>query len=351
MYLIVGVDPGTTTGVAVLDFRGELIELFSSKDLSIDKVIERLINSGRVSVIATDVNPTPSFVSKLAAQFGAIVYTPQESIPVNEKIGLTRGYKPGDSHQRDSLAAALLCFSSFKNRFQKIDSMNLEDDVKHLVLQGHSIKEAAKLLEKKEESHMLPEPKPVGERKLSEEERHIKKLEKQNQSLKKQLEEKEKEIRDLQKKISSAKRAYRVELRRVDEIKKRDFFIESLESSLQDTRNRLEDLEEIKTLWRKLSKGEVKPIGVFPEVFDGYTLILRRLKKKDVEHLSKVEVAFTPEKANQQLLASRNVFVTGIEYLREVAGCYFILVGDLKKLTRESVSLERIVEDYRSRAV
>ncbi|MBN2014127.1 MAG: DUF460 domain-containing protein [Candidatus Altiarchaeota archaeon] len=350
MYLIVGVDPGTTTGVAVLNFRGEPVDLFSSKDLSMDKIIHRLVKSGRSSVIATDVNPAPGFVSKLAAQLGARVYTPPESLSVSEKIDLTRNHKTSDAHQRDSLAAALFTFNRFKNRLQKIDSMNLGDDVKHLVLQGHSTSEAKKMLQE-EEPEAVIEPPLREEREPTEEEKQIRRLEKQNLSLRKQLEERDREIRDLLKKISATKRAYRVELRREDEIKRRDFSLKSMESSLQHMRNRLEDLEELSRLWKKLSKGEVKPIGVFPEVYNGYTVVLRRLKKKDLDLLDKVKVAFTPEKANHSILASRNIFVTGIEYLREVSGCYFISADDISKLTKAAVSLEKIVEDYRSHRI
>jgi len=65
-HLIAGVDPGTTTGLAAVDFMGRVVDLHSSKDMGMDRAIERLVSLGSVSVIATDVSPVPGFVSRMA---------------------------------------------------------------------------------------------------------------------------------------------------------------------------------------------------------------------------------------------------------------------------------------------
>ncbi len=347
MYLIVGVDPGTTTGIAVLDLDGRVIDLFSSKDLGIDKVIKRLIKLGRVSIIATDVSHTPGFVSKLAAQFGVKVYAPLESIQVSEKIERTRPYETSDAHQRDSLAAALLCFNRFRNRFQKSDSVNLGENVKHLVLQGYSIDESVKMLEETDDVEVVLEIQQKKEEQLSPEELSIRRLEKQNLLLKKQLDEEKYTIKKLRENIKSDKRKYLLELRRDAEIKKRDGFIESLDSSLKHMKHRLKDIEELRILWNRLSRGEIKPVGIFPEVYGGNTLIKRKLKKKDMRHLEGVEVAFTREPMNYSLLADKGILATDTAYLRETIGCIYILSCDLLKLEPKTVSVDRIIEEYR----
>jgi predicted RNase H-like nuclease (RuvC/YqgF family) len=153
LHLIVGVDPGTTTGLASVDLKGRVVDLFSSKDLGIDKAIEHLVSLGSVSVIATDVAPAPGFVLKMASKLGAIVYAPPESALVLDKIALTRSHRTDDAHQRDSLAAALIAYGAYRNKFAKIDSLGMDpskaDEVKHLFVRGYSIDKARSLIEQR----------------------------------------------------------------------------------------------------------------------------------------------------------------------------------------------------------
>jgi len=349
LYLIVGIDPGTTTGIAALNFNGELIDLFSSRDLGMDGVIAHLIKLGKVSVVATDVTPTPNFVSKLAARLGAIVHTPHESISVTEKVELTRVYKTEDSHQRDALAAALITLNKFKNKFKKIDSLRLGDDVKHLVLQGHSIDDAVNMLKEKKKPKAIEKPKPRREVILPEGERRIRRLERQNILLKKQLEEKDKEIRELKRKILIIKNRYRKEIRKEAEIRKRDQRIKGLEASLNDLRDKLKDIDKIRDLWKILSEGNIKPIGVFPERYNGLTLIKRRLKKRDLEELDGIDVAFSSEPINYEPLLDRGILVTDTKYVKEEANLYYITTDDLKRLKSKRTPLEKIIEDYRKK--
>lgn len=349
MYLIVGVDPGTTTGIAALDFRGGLVDLFSSKDLSRERVIERLIKLGRVSIIATDVTPTPAFVSKLAAQLGAIINTPYGTIPVSEKIRLTRPHKPEDSHQRDALAAALITMKKFKNKFQKIDSLNLGDDVKHLVLQGNSMDDSLNMLRKEEKPEVTEEPKPREDTPLSEGERRMRRIEKQNATLKKQLDEKDEEIIGLKVKISEIKNRYRIGLGREKGINERDQIIKILESSIRNLKNKLKDIDKLMLMWKLLSEGKIKPIAVFPESYKGLTLIKGKLRKKDLGNLDGIKLAFVSRNRDYEILGDRGILVADANYVRETAGCYYINADDLEKLKSRSVSVERIVEDYRNK--
>lgn len=347
MYLIVGVDPGTTTGIAALNFRGDLINLSSSKDLGMGGVIEHLIKLGRVSLIASDVTPAPSFVSKLSAQLGAIVNTPNEPLSVADKIDLTRAYKPQNSHQRDALAAALITFNKFKNKFQKIDSLNLGDDVKHLVLQGHSIEAAVKMLEDREKPAAAEKPEPIKRIIPSEGEKRIIRLEKQNDLLRKEISEKKGKIQKLKEDISRIKNRYRLNMRKEREISDRDLIINSLEGSLKDLRDKLKEIDKLHSLWHMLPSGSIKLIGVFPDIYGGLTLAKRKIRKRDLEYLGDVEVVFSSEPLDYELLRRRGILAADTEYVREVSGCYYINSEDLKKIKSKKISLEEIVEDYR----
>ena len=76
-YLIVGIDPGTTTAFAALDLDGNLLHLQSSRQMTMSDVIEALYKVGKPLVIASDVQEMPFTVEKIRRAFSAIAYTPR----------------------------------------------------------------------------------------------------------------------------------------------------------------------------------------------------------------------------------------------------------------------------------
>jgi len=348
-YLIAGIDPGTTTGIAILDFNGEVLNIFSSKDLSLDKVIKHLLEFGRVSLIAVDVNPAPGFVPKLAAQLGSQLFVPEELLHVSEKIEITREYKTKNSHQRDALAAALTAYHKFKNKFGKIDSLSLGDEVKNLVIHGISIDDAVKMLEEKEEeepAELEIEKKP--ERIPSPQEIEIRKLEKQNSTLRKEIKAKEKEILRLKKELVTVKASYRLRLRKEKEIEKRDLIIKSLENSIIELKSKLGEIDRLKEILHELARDEIKPVGIFPEIYDGLTMLKRKPRKNEL--IDGIQIAFIDNLEIARHLRGRGVFTTETKHLNEVAGFAYIRKKNLQAIKKsKKISLDDIVEDYRER--
>ncbi|NYT00312.1 MAG: DUF460 domain-containing protein [Methanocellales archaeon] len=142
-YLIVGIDPGTTTAVAILDIKGELVNLFSSRVVSISDVIEHIIEYGRPLIVASDVTPASNTVEKIKRAFNAVLFSPNESLPTNDKINLAKQFRYSNEHERDALAAALWAFRDCKNKFTHIEKktpVDMDvDEVKALVIRGYSI--------------------------------------------------------------------------------------------------------------------------------------------------------------------------------------------------------------------
>ena len=64
--LIVGIDPGTTIGYAVLDIEGNLIHLNSSKQLDLSLLISETINFGKAVLVGTDKAKVPGLVEAFA---------------------------------------------------------------------------------------------------------------------------------------------------------------------------------------------------------------------------------------------------------------------------------------------
>src|SRR5665811_132423 len=119
-YIIVGVDPGTTTAIAVLTLDGELRMLHSSRTISIPEVIEMIAEQGRPLVIASDVFPTPNAVEKIRRAFNAVSSSPFEVLSAQSKIEFATPYGYSNNHERDAIAAAVSFFRKNKNKLEQI---------------------------------------------------------------------------------------------------------------------------------------------------------------------------------------------------------------------------------------
>ncbi len=154
-YLIVGVDPGMVTGVAVMDLNGRVLRLISGRGMTRGQIARSLALLGRALLFASDVSPPPDMVTKLAAMHNALVFSPERPMRTYEKseiagmISEEQGVVVEDAHQRDSLAAAFKAYSSLRNKLEQCashvrlssDQVDLEE-VKALVVRGLSISDA-----------------------------------------------------------------------------------------------------------------------------------------------------------------------------------------------------------------
>lgn len=152
--LIVGLDPGTTTGYAILDDKGSVLAMKSSKALSMDHLLAEVTSYGKVLLVGTDVRFSPQFVEKFCSRVGAKLVSPGRDLKQGFKETVVKGHPVKDDHQRDALAAALLAYHKVKDLFAKVDRVLAAQgkshhayDVKRLVLDGINIAEALALLE------------------------------------------------------------------------------------------------------------------------------------------------------------------------------------------------------------
>ena len=134
--LIVGIDPGISTGVAMLDLHGRLLHLSSRRDENKTKLAREILDHGDPFIIAVDVCPAPKTVEKIASSLGALMWVPGRSLTVAEKNKVVKAFKreykeasPGgrgelkteDRHEHDALAAALRAFKSQRTFFIKVE--------------------------------------------------------------------------------------------------------------------------------------------------------------------------------------------------------------------------------------
>ena len=141
MKLIVGIDPGTTTAIAMLNFSADYCHVFSRKNMNLSELCDYIAEKGEPVIIATDVAKPPMLVKKAAAAFNALLFTPKKNIPQYEKRKMVKSVKLRNKHEKDALVAALKARKRFLNFFSKIDSVlekknlsYLDEDVKSLLI-------------------------------------------------------------------------------------------------------------------------------------------------------------------------------------------------------------------------
>ncbi|MGC8606917.1 MAG: DUF460 domain-containing protein [Vulcanisaeta sp.] len=152
--LIVGIDPGIVTGVAVLDLNGNVLALHSGKNLSRRHVLKIVYQYGIPILIAVDTAKPSDYAKKLAAMVGAVLYNPDRDLSIAEKseiaikISREQGVTVKDPHMRDALAAAYKSFIQLKPKLDRVEEevkrayVRAIDDAKALVIKGMSIKQA-----------------------------------------------------------------------------------------------------------------------------------------------------------------------------------------------------------------
>jgi len=194
MKLIVGIDPGTTTAVAVVDISSDFYKVISKKFFSRGEVAQFVVDNGIPIVVAGDVKKPSGFLKKISATFGARLFYPRYDISVKEKNEITKEFHYENNHERDALAAALFAKNNFSSILSKVSSaaekkgvVHLADDIKEMLIkeQAGNIDEAIKILTK-EEVARTSEPR-IKERTLQELQNKIKLLLKERANLIQQI--------------------------------------------------------------------------------------------------------------------------------------------------------------------
>ena len=286
-YIIVGLDPGTTTGIAALNLSGDLVDLISSRAMSSSDVIEWIAARGRPLVVATDVFPTPGAVEKVKRAFNAVLFSPGADMPGVEKIALGREVGYRNDHERDALAAAFSAFKKYRNKFllveKKAPAEIDPDEVKALVVRGYSIENAVAELIKPSmpEIPVRPSaPAPVAANTDPENNAHrlqnqqlteqVRTLRSYVDELRTELAAKDAALRNADVKLDRLKDKTAREVKRQHEIKIRDKEIERLRAILRSERKYAKKLKRNAAARKKAERIEeieglrrLKPVGAF----------------------------------------------------------------------------------------
>lgn len=266
-YLIVGIDPGTTIGIAVIDLNGELIKVQSSRQMTMADVIELIWSLGKPIIVASDVVPMPFTVEKIRRAFQAVPFTPRQDIPVETKYELAGKFGYGNDHERDALTAALEAFRFWKHKFSGIlkrvpQSVDL-DEVKAGIIKGQSLE---KILSDRKEPPAKPEEK-KPEISLDTSDERVRILDGKVKDLRILVSDLQKEIMDLKKQnqklsrqLTGMKAERQKNLNAEPEVIKREQIIANLKHRLrQEERNNKKLQRRLKRM--KETTDEVRPEG------------------------------------------------------------------------------------------
>ncbi len=273
-YLIVGIDPGTTTAAAVLDLDGNLLHLQSSRQMNMGDVIESLYRVGKPLIIASDVQEMPYSVEKIRRAFSAIAYTPKQDVSVETKIELTAPFPYANDHERDALSAALDAYRQYRHKFQNLQKRippgHDLDEVRARVIRGQSLDQVLS------EMH-VPAPVPVTETPpVIVGEKHdervrildgmVKRLRMYIAELEEGVKEKEYEVHRLKARLRSRDAERDAEIAKDAAIVKRDVTIQSLKKHLRKEerhgKNLAKRIARIKKFAELSMDGEVLPVKV-----------------------------------------------------------------------------------------
>ena len=110
-------------GISILDTDGNVIKISSERAARRSELIKYISKFGRPVIIASDVNPLPKMIEKIASNLGCKAYYPEVSLSNIEKTKMIKKYRREikDSHQKDALAAAIKAFRNYHELFLKIE--------------------------------------------------------------------------------------------------------------------------------------------------------------------------------------------------------------------------------------
>ncbi len=281
-HVIVGVDPGTTTAVAIVDLDGEPLDVWSSRLSDTADVIEWIVERGRPVIVAADVRPMPETVEKFRRSFDAGGFTPDRDLAVDEKQHRTREFPYDDDHQRDALAAALSAFDAHEDQFERIGrklppGIDRGEVIARVVADGESVEAVLAELrgedgtDEEESSHEPRELSPE-EKRIRDLERQVDRLEGHVETLEDRLTERDERIAELEADLEAARSEQRRKVRHSREVNRLERRIDGLERERDAAREEvtaLEDkVERMKALWKldhsNFSDVSAKKEGLVP---------------------------------------------------------------------------------------
>ena len=296
-HVLVGIDPGTTTAVAVVGLDGEVLDVLSTRTADTAAVIEWIIERGRPIIVAADVEPMPETVEKIRRSFDAAGWAPERDLPVDTKKHRTRETGYDNDHERDALAAALAAYDDHEDQFDRVarkvpPQFEVGEVLARVVADEESVETVLANLED-DGSDDGDDGSEHTERELTEEEKQIKRLkarvdrlEGHVDDLQDTIQQKDEKLDRYETELSAAKREERKEARERREVTRLERDNDRLERKVSEKDERIDELEgkleRLKALWKldhsNFADVSEKKSGLVP------VKVIEQFTTDDIEH-------------------------------------------------------------------
>lgn len=284
--LIVGIDPGLDVGISAINVYGRPEILVTRRGIDRDEIISIISEKGIPVIIATDVNPIPDTVKKIAGQLKARIFVPEKSLSVEEKQALVNEFcnrfqlNITDPHIRDSLAAALKAYKEFEKKLRQAASLirkfelDLEEDnIYKCIMEGSPISEC---IEKEIERKIDVEKSSPNNINVIKENRDISqftynKLYEENVQLKYEIHRLKRNIAELinekymlERKVEEIKNQVKIEVERDRKIYKLETELSERNKIITDMENKIREYENkiaiLQNIIKELAEGKLDVI-------------------------------------------------------------------------------------------
>jgi predicted RNase H-like nuclease (RuvC/YqgF family) len=387
-HVLVGIDPGTTTAVAVVALDGEVLDVLSTRTADTAAVIEWIIERGRPIIVAADVEPMPETVEKIRRSFDAAGWVPERDLPVDTKKHRTRDAGYDNDHERDALAAALAAYDDHAEQFDRVarkvpPQFEVGEVLARVVADEESVESVLTDLQD-DGSDDADEGTEHTERELTEEEKQIKRLKARVDRLEGHVDDlqdtiktKDEKLDRYETELSAAKREERKEARERREVTRLERENDRLERKVSEKDERIDELEgkleRLKALWKldhsNFADVSEKKAGLVPvKVIEQFTtddieaaqqsfglakddvILLRDASgagRSTAEKLAEVKPKVVLRNGGLSEMADRVLFESDIP----VAPAEMVTVQEVDELAvaRES-EVEEAIEDWEERA-
>jgi len=381
--IIIGVDPGTTVGLCVLDFKGSIQKIFSKKNISQSKIIEEILKEGRPIIIATDKKKIPEYILDLGSSLRCRIYAPQHDLKSDEKSNIVLEWglreKVKDDHQKDACASALFAYKRFRESIERIRKEikreELPASVFHNVfVDNKNIKQA--IMDEK----VMKQPSKTKERKRRRKIKTDSALEKKYRSIRNQIEVLEKKNSLLQDKIQSLSSRDKNKLQKIKEevrkvVRNNDaerkllrILLENIRRNNSELKRRLkerkDDLKRLSGLaidasleccWycEQLKQKELKRMNLEKN----NQIIVKEInpiKKSIVKEMAEKETRILYFKGNRKeivKLRQQGINILNIKGLRLTIfkNLAFFKSKAMEKIIKSKSMMENIIEEYRNK--
>jgi predicted RNase H-like nuclease (RuvC/YqgF family) len=387
-HVLVGIDPGTTTAVAVVGLDGEVLDVLSTRTADTAAVIEWIIERGRPILVAADVEPMPETVEKIRRSFDAAGWVPERDLPVDTKKHRTREEGWDNDHERDALAAALAAYDDHEDQFDRVarkvpPQFEVGEVLARVVADEESVESVLADLQD-DGSDDGDDGSDHTERELTEEEKQIKRLKARVNRLEGHVDDlqgtiktKDEKLDRYETELSAAKREERKEARERREVTRLERDNDRLERKVEQKDERIDELEgkleRLKALWKldhsnfadvSEKKAGLVPVKVIEQfttddieraqesfgLAEGDVILLRDASgagRSTAEKLADVNPEVVLRNGGLSDMADRVLFEADIP----VAPAEMVTVQEVDELAvaRES-DVEEAIEDWEERA-